>query len=97
FEAGHPFLKETLELVKSNIDQNLYPHDVHGMTGPTAYTKAINNCLGKTKDVSYRILGIDYEGHLQFKYKLGKFFLYKKGDHWKKQQLIKPVLKNIDQ
>jgi mannosyltransferase OCH1-like enzyme len=96
FEAGHPFLKETLELVKSNIDQNLYPHDVHSMTGPTAYTKAIHNCLEKDKNVSYRLLGIDYEGHLQFKYKLGKFFLYEKGDHWKKQQLVKPVLKIIE-
>ena len=96
FEARHPFLKKTLELVKSNIDQNLYPHDVHSMTGPTVFTKAINNCLEKDKSVSYRLLGVDYAGHLQFKYKLGKFFLYEKGDHWKKQQLIKPVLKKID-
>lgn len=97
FEAGHPFLNETLALVKNNINGNLYPHDVHRMTGPTAYTQAINHCLKTQEHIPYRILGVDFDGHLQFKYKLGKFFLYKKEDHWKKRQLVKPVLKDINE
>ncbi|MBK0384504.1 glycosyl transferase [Pedobacter sp. SD-b] len=97
FAAGHPFLEKALSIVKENIDKNLYPHDVHRMTGPTAFTEAVNFCIESDEKISYRILGVDYEGHLLFKYKLGKFFLYKEGDHWKKQQLTKPVLKNINQ
>ena len=92
YEAGHPFLKQVLELVCENIRYNKYPHDVHRMTGPTAYTKAIQQCLAKNPDINYRILGIDYNGHLKFKYPLSKL-LYEKGEHWKKMQLTKPVLR----
>lgn len=92
YEAGHPFLKQVLELVCDNIRYNKYPHDVHRMTGPTAYTEAIQQCLAKNPAVNYRILGIDYNGHLKFKYPLSKL-LYEKGEHWKKMQLTKPVLR----
>ena len=63
------------------------------MTGPFAYTEAITNCLQNEPKTPYRILGTDYDGHLIVKYKLGKFFLYENGDHWKKKQLTTPVLK----
>jgi len=92
YQANHPFLQKTIEMVVENIKCNRYPHDVHQMTGPTAYTKAINECITSLPDVSYRILGTDYEGHFKFKYPLSKL-LYQKGEHWKKVQLIKPVLK----
>lgn len=92
YEAGHPFLKQTLELVCENIRYNRYPNDVHKMTGPTVYTEAINLCLKNQPETPYRLLGIDYNGHLKFKYPLSKF-LYQKGEHWKKMQLIKPVLR----
>lgn len=93
YSPGHPFLEKTIEMVLENIRQNKYPHDVHKMTGPAAYTKAINTMLKNKPDTAHRILGTDYDGHLKVKYKLGKFFLYQKGDHWKKKQLTTPVLK----
>lgn len=95
YSPGHPFLEKTIQLVLENIRQNKYPHDVHSMTGPFAYTEAINLCLKDNPDTPHRVLGTDYNGHLKVKYKLGKFFLYQKGDHWKKKQLTTPVLKPI--
>lgn len=93
YSPGHPFLEKTMEIVMENIRQNKYPHDVHKMTGPFAYTAAINEALKSNPGIHHRVLGTDYEGHLKVKYKLGKFFLYEKGDHWKKKQLTTPVLK----
>ncbi|MBY0245271.1 MAG: glycosyl transferase [Sphingobacteriaceae bacterium] len=93
FEANHPFLKQTLTLMFDNIRQNKYPNDVHQMTGPSVYSKAIKQCLEDKVDITYRILGVDYDGHFKFKYPLSKINLYKKGEHWKKAQLTKTVLK----
>jgi len=94
YSPGHPFLKKTLEILLDNIQHNRYPHDVHQMTGPTAYTKAIKAALTEDPNIPYRILGTDYDGYLKVKYKFGKFFLYKKkAEHWKKKQLTTPVLK----
>ncbi|WP_110828643.1 glycosyltransferase family 32 protein [Pedobacter nutrimenti] len=92
YEPGHPFLKQTLELVCDNIRNNRYPHDVHKMTGPTVYTQGVNTCIANTPDVPYRLFGIDYNGHLRFKYPFSKL-LYRKGEHWKKLQLTRPVLR----
>ena len=93
YDAEHPFLKKTLEMVVENIISNCHPNNVHAMTGPTVYTKAINECLRENPLIPYRILGKDYEGHLVVKYRFGKAFLYKKGEHWKKKQLYTPVVK----
>ena len=94
YEAGHPFLEKTIEIVLENINTNAYPHDVHKMTGPTAYTLAINQCINQNPNIQYRVFGMDYNNHFTIKYKFGKFFLYNDGDHWKKKQLITPVLKS---
>jgi inositol phosphorylceramide mannosyltransferase catalytic subunit len=91
FEANHPFLKKTLDFVFENIKTNKYPNDVHQMTGPSVYSKAIKACLQENPTINYRLLGIDYNQHLQFKYLLSKL-LYKKGEHWKKMQLSHSVL-----
>jgi mannosyltransferase OCH1-like enzyme len=96
YASGHPFLQKTMEMVKHNIVSNKYPNDVHKMTGPTVYTEAINASLALNPSIPYRILGTDYEKHFKVKYNLGKFFLYKKGDHWKTKQLTTPVLKTED-
>jgi mannosyltransferase OCH1-like enzyme len=93
YGPGHPFLQKTIKMVLENIRTNKYPHDVHRMTGPTVYTLAIDECLKDNPHTPHRVLGTDYNGHLKVKYKLGKFFLYEKGDHWKKKQLTTPVLK----
>jgi len=93
YSPHHPFLEKTMDMVMDNIRLNKYPHDVHQMTGPKAYTQAILASLENNPAIPHRILGTDYNGHLKVKYKLGKFFLYEKGDHWKKMQLTTPVLK----
>lgn len=95
YEPGHPFLQKTLDLVLENISLNKFPHDVHAMTGPTVYTRAINECLKVDPSIPHRTLGVDYNGNLTFKYRFGKFFLYNKSDHWKKKQLEMPVV-NMD-
>ena len=94
YEAGHPFLKRTLEKIVDNISSNKFPNDVHRMTGPTVYTESIKECLAEDPTIAYRLLGTDYNGHLKVKYSLGKFFLYRKGEHWKKQQKVKPLLRD---
>ena len=42
FSKGHPILKKIIELIVENIKNNRYPNDIHSMTGPTVYTKAID-------------------------------------------------------
>lgn len=42
FKKEHPILKKTIEIVTENIKMNKYPHDIHKMTGPTAFTLAVN-------------------------------------------------------
>ncbi|MEC5158121.1 glycosyltransferase family 32 protein [Chryseobacterium sp. MP_3.2] len=99
FDKGHPFLKKTLEQVLENIQQHKFPHDVHATTGPTAFTKAINDCLKRNPEIPHRIFdGIEYRGFLKFKYKLGKFFLYsKKSEHWKKKQMTQDIIKPLEE
>lgn len=94
YSPEHPFLKTTMEMVMENIACNKYPHNVHLMTGPSVYTNAITASLKSNPNIKYRILGIDYNKHFKVKYKLGKFFLYKSGTHWEKQQLTVPVVKS---
>jgi inositol phosphorylceramide mannosyltransferase catalytic subunit len=94
YSAGHPFLKKTMEIIIDNLENNRFPNDVHKMTGPTAYSTAINECLKEDPDIPYRLMGIDYNGCFKFHYPMSKFFLYSGKQHWKKAQLSKPILKN---
>jgi inositol phosphorylceramide mannosyltransferase catalytic subunit len=95
FEAGHPFLKQTLDMVIDNLKNNRFPNDVHKMTGPTAYTLAIKECLKGSALVAHRVMGFDYNGNFKFHYSMSKFFFYglSRKDHWKTQQQTKPVMK----
>ena len=95
FEAGHPFLKKTMELVIDNLKNNRYPNDVHKMTGPTAFTQAIQNCLLEKPEIAYRQMGFDYDRNFKFHYSMSKFFFYgvSRQNHWKTEQLTKSVLK----
>jgi inositol phosphorylceramide mannosyltransferase catalytic subunit len=92
YGPGHPFLKRTLERVFDNLAENRFPNDVHKMTGPTAYTAAVNECLAKDPGIQHRFFGVDYNGFLTFSYPLSKFFLSRINGHWKKQQRQTPVL-----
>ena len=74
FSKDHPILKKTIDLVVSNIQNNSYPNDIHKMTGPTVYTKAINtihmelydnkiinhNQINKYTDIEYKSNNISY-------------------------------------
>ena len=93
FEANHPFMQRTMEMMLDNIRHNRYPHDVHQMTGPQVYSNAINACLLENPDIPHLVLGYDYNGHLKFKYMLGKLMYSSRSEHWKTKQLTTPVLK----
>lgn len=95
YSAGHPFLERTIEIVLDNIRNNRFPNSVHQMTGPTAYTKAIKECLTNNPNIPHRFSGIDYDGIFNFSYRGSKLFLYRGNEHWKKQEHIIPVLKNL--
>ena len=73
FSKGHPILKKTIELVVRNIQNNSYPNDIHKMTGPTVYTRAINavhmelfnneinfNQINQFTDIEYKSNNISY-------------------------------------
>ena len=95
FESGHPILKRTLEIVIENLTQNKFPNDVHQMTGPAAYSRAVRECIDQSQACNYRLLGTDYDGNFQFHYRFSKFFLYGifRKNHWRKRQLDTNVLK----
>lgn len=98
YEAGHPFLQRTLEKILDNIKNNPFPHNVHKTTGPTVYTDAIKECLQENPNIPHRFMGPHYDDNMLFKYKLGKFFLYKdKSEHWKKKQLSQNIIKPEDE
>jgi mannosyltransferase OCH1-like enzyme len=73
FAKEHPVLKRTIELVVDNIKNNRYPNDIHKTTGPTVYTRAINEIhnelfnsiinhseIKKNTDITYKKDTISY-------------------------------------
>lgn len=92
YEAGHPFLKRTLDIVVKNIKENSFPGSVHWMTGPTAYSKAILAVMAEQPDTPYRIFGQDYQKKIKARLPLSGQ-LYKGSQHWKKMEKITGVLK----
>jgi mannosyltransferase OCH1-like enzyme len=95
YEAGHPFLKKTLDVIIQNIKENKYPNNTHQMTGPTAYTKGINECLKESKDIKYRQVGLNYDYVVKFSYRMAKTVLYgfSRKNHWKRLSKKYSVLK----
>lgn len=92
YEAGHPFLEETLNIVIKNIQENAFPNSVHWMTGPTPYSKAILTCIEEKPDIPYRIFGQDYQKRIKARLPLSGQ-LYKGSKHWKKMEKVTGVLK----
>jgi len=92
YAPGHPFLEATLNKVMANIEGNRFPHDVHKMTGPSAYSEAIDECLAKKGNpVLYRKVGVDYEGFFQYKHSLSRL-LYLRHPNWRDVQEKRGVL-----
>lgn len=96
FEAGHPFLQRTIEMLTDNLRHNRFPHDGHSMTGPGVYTRAIRSCLEENPLIHYRELPADYNGDVTFSYRMSKFFLYglRRKEHWKKMSKVTEVLRS---
>lgn len=94
FNKNHPFLKKTLELMMDNIDTHRYPHNIHATTGPTVFSKGIRESLKENPAIPFTLFnGIEFRGYLKFKYKLGKFFLYKtRSQHWKKMEKQQEII-----
>jgi hypothetical protein len=112
FSKEHPILKKTIDLIITNIKNNVYPNDIHKMTGPTVYTKAINtihmelfnneinhiqinqytDIEYKSKNISYRLYGIDYNFYFCFKHNL-TYLLYNNKKHWTQEEKEKSLLK----
>lgn len=98
FAPNHPFLEETLKVCAENIKEHKYPHNVHKTTGPPAFTEGINRALRKDNTIKYRKLDVEYEGHLEDKYKLAKFFLYRnRKEHWNQKQLTQDIIKPFEE
>ncbi len=95
FESGHPFLRKTLDVIMENIKDNKYSHEVHRMTGPSAFTQAVNECIEESNDLKYRQLGVDYDLGVKFSYRMAKTFLYgfSRKNHWKRLSKHQTVLK----
>lgn len=94
FEAGHPFLKKTLEIVLDNLKENRYPNDVHKMTGPTAFSKAIDECLKEDSTIKYRLLGRDFDYQVKFSFRGSKTVMYgfSRKNHWRRIQRSVSIL-----
>jgi len=73
FSKQHPILKKTIELVVDNIKNNIYPNNIHKMTGPSVYSMAINevhmelfnnkinyNEINKDTDITYKSNNVSY-------------------------------------
>jgi inositol phosphorylceramide mannosyltransferase catalytic subunit len=88
FEAGHPFLKKTLDLVFRNLRENRHPSSVLQMTGPAVFTEAIRASLSEDSTIPYRQLGYDYDKKVTFSFRGSKTVLYgfSRKNHWKKQE-----------
>ena len=77
-----------------NINTHHYPHNVHTITGPAVFSKGIRESLKENPAIPFTLFnGIEFRGYLKFKYKLGKFFLYKtKAQYWKQKQKHEEII-----
>ena len=89
FQKNHPILKHTIELLIHNITYNLYPNDIHKMTGPSVFTEAVNT-IKKTQYIN--IYGIDYENYFQFDFNNNKV-LFQNKMKWNVEQKMIPLLR----
>ena len=95
FNAQHLFLEKTMEVIMDNIKNNRFAYDVHKMTGPSAYSLAVDSVIKSEQEVNYRQVGIDYENKVKFSFPMSKtaFYGFTRKNHWKKMSKTKTVLK----
>ena len=87
FSKEHPILKKTIEFVCDNIRNNSYPNNIHKMTGPTVYSRAINEThaelfnnkihhkkINKDTDITFESNNISYR---LYSIDYGSYFCFK--------------------
>ena len=110
FSKEHPILRRTVEHVIDNIKNNRYPNDIHQMTGPTVFTKAIKeihslnfNCelkISKTHDMTYKNNELSYRVYgvdYNNHFSFSHEFaplLYINKKHWRQEEREKELLKS---
>ncbi len=87
FNKNHPILKQTIDFIVENINNNSFPNDIHKMTGPMVYTKGINSIHKQLFNLEldhsiYRNRGSDIFQKNNIKYRIfgkdyEKFFTFK--------------------
>jgi mannosyltransferase OCH1-like enzyme len=73
FSKNHPILKNVIELIVINIKNNSFPNDIHKTTGPTVYSRAVNevhkelfnshinhSLINKKTNIIYKLNNISY-------------------------------------
>ena len=76
FSKQHPILKKIIELVTDNIRNNRYPNNIHKMTGPAAYTKAIQNIQKELFDKIINHREINKNTDITYKFNNSSYRLY---------------------
>jgi len=90
FSKGHPILKKTIEFIVENIKNNSFPNDIHKMTGPTVFTRAINymnneiygdtvHINSENTDITYKKRNISYR---IYGIDYNKYLCYKYDEHY---------------
>lgn len=90
FSKGHPILKKTVELIVENIKNNSFPNDIHKMTGPTVFTRAVNymnnEIYGDTVHINSEGTDITYKkGDISYRIygiDYSKYLCYKYDEHY---------------
>jgi len=108
FSKGHYILKRTIDLIVCNIKNNRFPNDIHKMTGPSIYSKAINEVhyevfkhriihkkIKKHTDITYNNDKTSYSIDYDNKFTFKHHstkYLSDNTKHWTEEQKIKPLL-----
>lgn len=95
YEKKHPILKNTLNIIITNIMNNMYPNDVVQTTGPIPYSQAVHQYLKDyPEDKKIKTTEDNYKGIFQFKTILARIheLLYTQ-KHWRHLQKEKTVYK----
>ena len=92
FAPGHPILRQLVELIVDNIENNRYPNDIHKMTGPGVFARAINNVhshlfgepithknINFHTDTEYTIYDISYRIYSK---DMGEFFRFQYPEYY---------------
>jgi mannosyltransferase OCH1-like enzyme len=92
YDKKHPFIHRTLQYLLRNMQQNRHLHNIHALSGPTVYTRAVQDELKANPEVPYRLIPPDYDGMMHYHSLLSRGLLYRgSSKHWRKLQQIMPA------